>query len=133
MGNKNSGNKNKGLYYTNGINEKRIPAGEETPAGWYRGRVNIPNTTKDKIRISDGINEKYISKDDSIPEGWYKGRKPSIAKKAKVVGESNLNSIWVNNGHIEKYLPPNSLIPEGFVRGRLPMKKEQKENYIRIL
>ena len=127
MGNKNSGNKNKGLYYTNGINDRRIPVGEEIPVGWYRGRVNIHNTTKGKIRISDGVNEKYISKDDSIPEGWYKGRKPSIAKKAKLLGESNLNSIWVNNGYIEKYLPPNSLIPEGFVRGRLPMKKEQKE------
>lgn len=52
MGNKNSGNKNKGLYYTNGINEKRIPIGEEIPVGFVRGRLPMKAEQKEKCSKS---------------------------------------------------------------------------------
>lgn len=69
MGTKNSGNKKRGTYYTNGNKEIKINQYERVPEGYYKGRLKSPVTTKGKIRITDGIKEKFISKTDIIPEG----------------------------------------------------------------
>ena len=41
-------------YYTNGINEKRVPLGEIPPEGWNLGRLKSPVTTAGKICINNG-------------------------------------------------------------------------------
>ena len=52
----------KSVYFTNGVNEKRVPVDSEAPSGWKRGRLKKPITTADKIWIHNESDEKFIDK-----------------------------------------------------------------------
>ena len=126
MGTKNSGNKKRGTYYTNGNKEIKISQGERVPEGYYKGRLKSPITTKDMIRVTDGIKEKFISKTDIIPEGWYKGRCKKMKSVISKIGKSQRGKVWITNGKIEVVLRHQEELPKGFKYGRLPMTEEQK-------
>lgn len=64
--------KNKNIYYTNGINEKKCYKKEEVPEGWLPGRLN---PTKRRFSwYTDGTTNLQISAGGTIPVGFKKGR-----------------------------------------------------------
>lgn len=118
----------KRIYYTNGINEKRLLPNEPIPDGWYKGRVKSPVTTKDCIWINNGISAKFISINSPIPEGWKKGRLLSHLNIEKS-SETRRNKQYKHytDGVNDFIFSKDDIIPKNLYPGRPPMTDECKK------
>lgn len=117
----------KSVYFTNGVNEKRVPVDSEAPSGWKRGRLKKPITTADKIWIHNESDEKFIDKNMEIPKGWIRGRlKSNLNLEQSVITRKSRYFRWYTNNHTEKLIADDEDVPTGFVLGRLPAKQSAR-------
>lgn len=115
-------------YYTNGINEKRIPLDQDPPEGWYPGRLKSCVTTKGCFWINNGIEEQFLSKDKQIPDGWTKGRiieKFNSKQQAQTLRDKHFHHY--TDGVNDFFIAEGDPIPDNLVKGRPEMSKEWKE------
>jgi len=82
-------------WITDGTEEKKIPAQDNIPTGWRKGRINTPefiekitkinqsrnkkqygekNPSYGKTPITNGIDNKRLKQGDPIPQGWWRGQ-----------------------------------------------------------